>query len=160
MATRPRWQKGNQMRNFSRIITSLALIAAIKTSAFAADTLLNVSSDATREFFQEVNKAFGAQWKTDTGQTLRFRQSHGGSGKQTRAVIDGLEADVVTLAVGDDVDALHNRGNLVPKNWRELLPHNSSPYTSTIVFVVRKGNPDNIKTWDDLIRDDVDVITP
>jgi sulfate transport system substrate-binding protein len=123
-------------------------------------TLLNVSYDPTRELYQEVNAAFARHWKAKTGQAVTIRQSHGGSGKQARSVIDGLEADVVTLALAYDVDALHLNGKLIPKDWQARLPQNSSPYTSTIVFVVRKGNPKGIKEWDDLIKAGVSVITP
>ena len=124
-----------------------------------AVTLLNVSYDPTREFYQEVNSAFAANWLETTGQTVHIDQSHGGSGKQARAVIDGLEADVVTLALAYDIDAIAKR-ELIPADWQARLPHNSSPYTSTIVFLVRNGNPKNIRDWDDLIRRDVTVITP
>jgi len=123
-------------------------------------TLLNVSYDPTREFYQDVNNAFAQQWKSKTGQAVTITQSHGGSGKQARAVIDGLEADVVTLALAYDIDALYSVGKLVPQNWQTRLPRNSSPYTSTIVFLVRKGNPKNIRDWNDLVRNDVSVITP
>ena len=121
--------------------------------------LLNVSYDPTREFYQDFNEAFAKHWKTKGGQTLTVQQSHGGSGKQARSVIDGLEADVVTLALAYDVDAVANTG-LIAKNWLTRLPNNSAPYTSTIVFLVRKGNPKKIKDWDDLARPGVSVITP
>lgn len=121
--------------------------------------LLNVSYDPTREFYQDVNKMFSEQWKENTGQSLTIKQSHGGSGKQSRSVIDGLEADVVTLALAYDIDAIAERGYLA-RDWQQKLPDNSSPYTSTIVFLTRKGNPKQIKDWDDLIRADVAVITP
>ncbi len=123
-------------------------------------TLLNVSYDPTRELFKDVNKSFASYWKQKTGQDVTINQSHGGSSKQARAVIDGLQADVVTLALAYDVDALHDVANLVPEDWQKRLPHNSSPYTSTITFLVRKGNPKRIKDWDDLIRPDVTVVTP
>ena len=123
-------------------------------------TLLNVSYDPTRELYADFNKAFAAHWKAKTGQDLSFKQSHGGSGKQARSIIDGLDADVATLALAGDTDALHSNGNLIPKDWQKRLPHNSTPYTSTIVLVVRQGNPKNIKDWDDLVRPDVKVITP
>ncbi|MCG3138046.1 MAG: Sulfate-binding protein [Phycisphaerae bacterium] len=122
--------------------------------------LLNVSYDPTREFYQEYNIAFAAYWKEKTGQEVTIRQSHGGSGKQARAVIDGLEADVVTLALAYDIDALHLNGDLVPMEWQDRLPENSTPYTSTIVFLVRKGNPKNIHDWPDLLQPGVQVITP
>src|SRR5277367_5423073 len=122
--------------------------------------LLNVSYDPTREFYEDYNRAFAAYWKAKTGDTVIVNQSHGGSGKQARSVIEGLEADVVTLALAYDIDALVTQGGLIPANWRERLPNNSAPYTSTIVFLVRKGNPKNIRDWDDLIRPGVQVITP
>lgn len=126
----------------------------------AQQTLLNVSYDPTRELYQDFNAAFIKHWKAKTGQTITIKQSHGGSSKQGRAVIDGLEADVVTLALAYDIDALHEKANLIPADWQKRLPHNSSPYTSTIVFLVRKGNPKNIKDWNDLIKPGVEVITP
>lgn len=122
--------------------------------------LLNVSYDPTREFYAEFNEVFSEYWKEQTGDQVTIQQSHGGSGKQGRAVIDGLEADVVTLALAYDIDMLHDTRNLIPENWQERLPNNSSPYTSTIVFLVRKGNPKNIQDWDDLIKEGVSVITP
>lgn len=123
-------------------------------------TLLNVSYDPTRELYKEVNEVFAKQWKEKTGQTVNFQQSHGGSGKQARAIIDGLDADVATLALGFDVDSLAVKGGLISKNWQAKLPYNSAPYTSTIVFLVPKGNPKKIKDWDDLIRPGLSVITP
>jgi sulfate/thiosulfate transport system substrate-binding protein len=123
-------------------------------------TLLNVSYDPTREFYAEYNEAFAKHWKEKTGDTVTVNQSHGGSSKQARAVIDGLEADVVTLALAADVDALHENGNLVPQDWQERLPHNSAPYQSTLAFLVRKGNPKGIKDWEDLLKPGVEVITP
>lgn len=123
-------------------------------------TLLNVSYDPTRELYQDVNAAFAKLWKEKTGDTVTIKQSHGGSGKQARAVIDGLEADVVTLALAYDIDAIHEKARLIPKDWQKRLAHNSSPYTSTIVFLVRKGNPKHIKDWDDLVKPGVSVITP
>lgn len=122
--------------------------------------LLNVSYDPTRELYREFNEAFAAYWKTKTGQTVVIRQSHGGSGSQARAVIDGLQADVVTLALAHDIDAIAEHAELLPKNWQQRLPLNSAPYTSTLALLVRKGNPKNIKSWEDLIRSDVQVITP
>lgn len=122
--------------------------------------LLNVSYDPTRELYQEFNAAFAKYWKGKTGQDVVIKQSHGGAAKQARAVIDGLEADVVTLALAYDIDAIHERAKLIPADWQKRLPHNSAPYTSTIVFLVRKGNPKNIKDWNDLARAGVDVITP
>jgi sulfate/thiosulfate transport system substrate-binding protein len=135
-----------------------ALIAPI--SAHAKAELLNVSYDPTRELYQDFNKAFAKQWKQKTSQDLVVKQSHGGSGKQARAVIDGLDADVVTLALAYDIDEIHNKGGLIAQNWQKRLPGNSSPYTSTVVFLVRKGNPKQIKDWDDLVRPGVKVITP
>jgi sulfate/thiosulfate transport system substrate-binding protein len=139
------------------------LISALTASAlFAAGPvkLLNVSYDPTRELYQDINAAFAKQWKAKTGVDVQISQSHGGSGKQARSVIDGLQADVVTLALAYDIDVLSEKANLVPKNWQSRLPHNSTPYTSTIVFLVRKGNPKHIKDWDDLVKPGVGVITP
>ena len=123
-------------------------------------TLLNVSYDPTRELYQEYNAAFARHWKEQTGKDVQIEQSHGGSSKQARAVIDGLEADVVTLALAYDIDAIAEKSGLLPKDWQNRLPHHSAPYTSTIVFLVRKGNPKAIKDWDDLVRPGVAVITP
>jgi sulfate transport system substrate-binding protein len=131
-----------------------------RPAAPAAVTLLNVSYDPTRELYDDYNKAFVGYWKKKTGQDVTIKQSHGGSGKQARAIIDGLEADVATLGLGYDIFALYDKGKLIPENWQARLPNNSSPYTSTIVFLVRKGNPKKIKDWSDLVRDDVKVITP
>ncbi|CAM3138701.1 MULTISPECIES: sulfate ABC transporter substrate-binding protein [Sphingomonas] len=122
--------------------------------------LLNVSYDPTRELYKDVNAAFAKRWKDKTGQTVSFRMSHGGSGKQSRSVIDGLSADVVTLALGYDIDAMAERAKLLPANWQSRLPDNSAPYTSTIVFLVRKGNPKGIRDWPDLVKPGVQVITP
>jgi sulfate/thiosulfate transport system substrate-binding protein len=150
-----------------KLIRSLGAGAVVLVLAFelgrvaAADiTVLNVSYDPTRELYQDMDKAFAAQWKAKTGQTVTINQSHGGSGKQARAVIDGLEADVVTLALAYDIDEIAERAGLLAKNWQSRLPDNSSPYTSTIVLLVRKGNPKGIKSWDDLVRPGVSVITP
>ena len=126
----------------------------------APQQLLNVSYDPTRELNGAVNAAFAKQWKAQTGETVQIKQSHGGSGKQARAILDGLRADVATLAMAGDIDALHEHGALIPANWATRLPHNSAPYTSTIVFLVRKGNPRGIKDWNDLVRPGVQVITP
>lgn len=123
-------------------------------------TLLNVSYDPTREFYQDVNTAFAKDWKEKTGNTIRINQSHGGSGAQARSVLDGLQADLVTLALAYDIDILAERGNLLAKDWQARLPNNSAPYTSTIVFVVRKGNPKGIKDWDDLVKPGMQVVTP
>ena len=123
-------------------------------------TLLNVSYDPTRELYSDINNTFIQQWKAKTGQEVTIKQSHGGSGKQARAVIDGLQADVVTLALAYDIDALAEKSKLVPPDWQKRLPNNSSPYTSTIVFLVRKGNPKGIKDWDDLVKPGVSVIAP
>jgi len=148
--------------NIRALIASALTVATLGTAAVASaqTTLLNVSYDPTRELYREYNAAFQKYWKAEKGETVTIRQSHGGSGSQARSVIDGLDADVVTLALAYDVHALHERGNLIPADWQARLPLNSSPYTSTIVLLVRKGNPKNIKDWDDLVRDDVQVITP
>lgn len=138
----------------------VAGVAHVRPVQAADGELLNVSYDPTREFYAEVNERFAAQWKQQTGETLKIRASHGGSGKQARSVIDGLEADVVTLAVAVDIDAIVQNGKLLPANWQSRLPHNSSPYTSTIVFLVRKGNPKKIADWGDLAKPGVAVITP
>jgi sulfate transport system substrate-binding protein len=138
----------------------LATTTLLSLAAHADVTLLNVSYDPTRELYQDFNQAFATYWKSKTGEVVAIKQSHGGSGKQARAVIDGLEADVVTLALAYDVDALSERGQLIPKDWQKRLPHNSAPYTSTIVFLVRKGNPKGIKDWDDLVKPGLSVITP
>lgn len=122
--------------------------------------LLNVSYDPTREFYQEYNGLFGKYWKAKTGDSVDVQQSHGGSGKQARAVIDGLEADVVTLGLSYDVDQLYQKAKLIPENWQSRLPNNSAPYTSTMLFLVRKGNPSKIKDWDDLVKPGVAIITP
>jgi sulfate transport system substrate-binding protein len=145
-----------------KTLVAAALLTALFTpAAYAADvTLLNVSYDPTRELYQDYNAAFAKYWKAKTGDNVTVRQSHGGSGKQARAIIDGLEADVATLALAYDVDSLHDHGNLIPANWQTRLSHNSAPYTSTIVFLVRKGNPKKIRDWDDLVKPGTSVITP
>ncbi len=145
----------------SMLLASVSCEKAEKTAtgAPASVTLLNVSYDPTREFYVEVNDVFTKQWKKEHGQELKIDQSHGGSGKQARSVLDGVEADVVTLALSLDVEMLH-KGNLVPADWQKKLPDNSSPYTSTIVFVVRKGNPKGIRDWGDLVTQGTQVITP
>ena len=141
-------------------VTALSLGLLTALPALATDvTLLNVSYDPTRELYTDYNKAFAQYWQKKTGDKVTVKQSHGGAGKQARAVIDGLEADVVTLALAYDIDAIADKG-LIKQWWQKELPHNSSPYTSTIVFLVRKGNPKNIKSWDDLIKPGVAVITP
>jgi len=147
------------------ITATLASGLALPTAAFAQAapapvTLLNVSYDPTRELYVDINAAFAKAWKAKTGQDVTIKQSHGGSGKQARSIIDGLDADVATLALAGDTDALHTNGNWIPKDWQKRLPLNSTPYASTIVLVTRAGNPKNIKDWDDLIRPDVKVITP
>ena len=145
------------------IVSSLlaALLAATTHLAQAAEIkLLNVSYDPTRELYQDYNTAFAKYWKGKTGDDVTVRQSHGGSGKQARAIIDGLEADVATLALSGDIDALAAKAGLIPENWQTRLKHNSSPYTSTIVLLVRKGNPKGIKDWGDLVKPGVQVITP
>jgi sulfate/thiosulfate transport system substrate-binding protein len=140
------------------------LFAALWLLPFAGQAasveLLNVSYDPTRELYKDVNEQFAAQWQAKTGETVKIKQSHGGSGKQARSVIDGLQADVVTLGLGYDVDALAEKGKLIPADWQKRLPHNSAPYTSTIVFLVRKGNPKDIKDWPDLVKPGVAVVTP
>src|SRR6266851_2262957 len=146
-----------------RVLLVGGLILALSAVTFAQDapvTLLNVSYDPTRELYQDYNTAFAKYWKSKSGQTVEIQQSHGGSSKQARAVIDGLEADVVTLALAYDIDAIADKAKLLPANWQSRLPNNSSPYTSTIIFLVRKGNPKGIKDWEDLIRPGVSVITP
>jgi len=140
------------------IIQGAILVAGFSTVQAAEITLLNVSYDPTRELYQDVNKAFAKEWEAKTKDHVAIKQSHGGSGKQARSVIDGLEADVVTLALGYDIDALADKAKLLPENWQTRLPHNSSPYTSTIVFLVRKGNPKGVKDWPDLIKPGVSVI--
>ncbi|HYE05749.1 MAG TPA: sulfate ABC transporter substrate-binding protein [Planctomycetota bacterium] len=141
-----------------RILTLLAVVAL---SATAADTtLLNVSYDPTRELYADFNAAFAKHWQEKTGKSVQIDQSHGGSGKQARSVIDGLAADVVTLALGYDIDVIAEKAKLLPADWQQRLPHNSSPYTSTIVFVVRAGNPKGIKDWDDLVRSGIKVVAP
>ena len=135
-------------------------LATTTTAVQAADReFLNVSYDATREFYDEFNQSFGNYWKSRTGHAVKFKQSHGGSGKQARAVVDGLKADVVTLALANDIDEIAKSGQ-IDKDWQKQFPHNSAPYTSTIVFMVRKGNPKNIKDWADLARPGVQIITP
>jgi len=144
-----------------RIGTAWVLLALAAPFAHAKEvTLLNASYDPTRELYVEYNAAFAKYWKGKTGDDVTVKQSHGGSGKQARTVIDGLPADVVTLALAGDIDAVATNGKLLPVNWQSRLPHNSSPYTSTIVFLVRKGNPKNIRDWGDLVKPGVSIITP
>ncbi len=145
----------------SLLYISLLATLALAPIAQAADvTLLNVSYDPTRELYQDYNTAFSKYWKAKTGDNVTVKASHGGSGKQARAIIDGLDADVATLALAYDVDQLSEKGRLIPKDWQKRLPHNSAPYTSTIVFLVRKGNPKHIKDWNDVVKPGVSVITP
>jgi sulfate/thiosulfate transport system substrate-binding protein len=147
------------MNRLTLALATAALIAG--SAASAADvTLLNVSYDPTRELYRDINAAFAAQWKASTGQTITIKQSHGGSGAQARAVIDGLDADVVTLALAYDIDAIAQKGRLLPGDWQKRLTHNSTPYTSTYVFLVRKGNPWKIKDWSDLVKPGIQVVTP
>jgi sulfate/thiosulfate-binding protein len=158
------WNTG-LARRASRWIGGLALgataaLGVVAPAVAVADTtFLNVSYDPTRELYQDVNQAFAKEWKTKTGETVTFRQSHGGSGAQARSVLDGLQADVVTLALAYDIDALAGKGLIAP-NWQKRLPDNASPYTSTIVFLVRKGNPKHIKDWDDLTKPGISIVTP
>jgi sulfate/thiosulfate transport system substrate-binding protein len=140
------------------LITLAAMLAAAQT--YAAQTILNVSYDPTREFYQDFDSAFAKHWKAKSGEDLTINVSNGGSGKQARAVIDGLEADVVTLGLAYDIDAIHEKADLLPANWQSRLPDDSAPYTSTIVFLVRKGNPKGIKDWPDLVKPGISVITP
>lgn len=152
-----------QRQHFLKTLLATALITVGGIAAAQAPapvSLLNVSYDPTRELYAEFNAAFAKHWKAQTGQDVTIKQSHGGSGKQARSVIDGIDADVVTLALAGDVDALHKNGNLIPQDWQKRLPHNSAPYTSTIVLVVRQGNPKGIKDWDDLVKPGIGVITP
>jgi sulfate/thiosulfate-binding protein len=143
------------------LLSTLLAALAFTLPASAADiSLLNVSYDPTRELYQDYNIAFAKYWKAKTGDNITIKASHGGSGKQARAIIDGLDADVATLALAYDVDQLYEKGKLIPKDWQKRLQHNSAPYTSTIVFLVRKGNPKKIKDWDDITKPGVSVITP
>jgi sulfate/thiosulfate transport system substrate-binding protein len=154
------------MRN--TVLAGLGLLLAGLMVAFSIQSraqggevsLLNVSYDPTRELYQDFNQSFAKYWKAKTGQTVTIEQSHGGSSKQARAVIDGLQADIVTLALAYDIDAISQNAGLLPADWQKRLPQNSTPYTSTIVFLVRKGNPKHIKDWDDLVKPGISVITP
>src|SRR5262252_8855163 len=147
--------------SFARLVAvAFGAAALLAATAHAKDiALLNVSYDPTRELYADFNKAFAAHWKVKTGDTVIVKQSHGGSGKQARSVIDGLEADVVTLALAYDVDEIGERAKLINPGWQKRLPHNSAPYTSTYVFLVRKGNPKGIKDWGDLVKPGVSVVT-
>ncbi len=146
----------NALRLFALLATALGTAAP---SAWADVTLLNVSYDPTRELYQEINQAFGKEWKAQTGETVKINQSHGGSGAQARSVIDGLEADVVTLGLSYDIDAIAEKTGLIGLDWANRLPDNATPYTSLVVFLVRKGNPKHLKDWDDLVKPGVAVIT-
>ena len=146
---------------FNAVIRLFVLLCLLFTkTAFAEIRLLNVSYDPTREFYQAYNEMFASHWAAQTGETVRIYQSHGGSGKQARSVMNGLRADIVTLALSFDIDMLHKKSNLIDPNWQQRLPYRSSPYTSTIIFLVREGNPKNIQDWQDLIRPGVEVIIP
>lgn len=158
----------SSIRRVIRVLLVLAPALAAAPASFALNApaqaadieLLNVSYDPTRELYQEFNPLFAKHWKSQTGQNVTVRQSHGGAGKQARSVIDGLKADVVTLALSYDIDEIHRHSGLIAKDWQSRLPENSAPYTSTIVFLVRKGNPKRIMDWDDLVKGDISVITP
>ena len=156
----PAFAPARTLQLLRRSVLALGLAATALVAQAKDVTLLNVSYDPTREFYVDFNKAFAAHWKARTGDVVTVKQSHGGSGKQARSVIDGLEADVVTLALAYDIDELAERAKLIPADWQKRLKHNSSPYTSTIVFLVRKGNPKAIKDWDDLAKPGISVITP
>lgn len=147
------------MISFKKITAIAVFVGTLSSSAFAQKQLLNVSYDPTRELYQDIGAAFAAAWKAKTGETVSTKTSHGGSGSQARAVIDGLQADIVSLALAYDIDSIAERG-LIGKDWQSRLPNNSTPFTSTIVFLVRKGNPKKIKDWNDLARPGVSVITP
>jgi sulfate/thiosulfate-binding protein len=151
---------GSAIRTVIGAVLAMSLMAACSNGPSGDVTLLNASYDPTREFYEDINLAFAKQWKATSGQDVRISQSHGGSGRQARAVIDGLPADVVTLALAGDIDTIASQGKLLPLNWEQRLPHNSAPYVSTIVLLVRAGNPKKILDWGDLVRADVQVITP
>ncbi len=152
------------MFNFSHGLGALALGLSLTAGLFgpaqAETTLLNVSYDPTREFYEEYNALFAEHWQKETGETITIEQSHGGSGRQARGVIEGLDADVVTLALGSDIDAIAKHSGRISPDWRGRFPHNSAPYTSTIVFLVRKGNPKDVHDWNDLVKDGVEIVTP
>jgi len=150
----------NTLKQIGGAALGLALALTSVMPAYSATTLLNVSYDPTRELYKEFNAAFIAHYKKETGEDVTIEQSHGGSGKQARAVIDGLDADVVTLALEGDIDAIAKKTGKIPADWKKRLPHDSAPYTSTIVFLVRKGNPKGIKDWGDLVKGDVQIVTP
>ncbi|MBY0613565.1 MAG: sulfate ABC transporter substrate-binding protein [Beijerinckiaceae bacterium] len=146
--------------DYTLVLIAFLAVFFVVSAVKAQTVLLNVSYDPTREFYKALNDAFIAEWKAKTGETLAIRQSHGGSGKQARSVIDGLNADVVTLALAADIDAIAREAKLLPDTWQKRLPNNASPYTSTIVFLIRKGNPKGIKDWDDLAKPGISVVTP
>jgi sulfate transport system substrate-binding protein len=147
------------MKRIAFFKLALAFLVVLAPAAALADvSLLNVSYDPTRELYQDVNASFAKAWQAKTGQKLSIKQSHGGSGKQARSIIDGLDADVATLGLAYDIDALAEKGKLLPKDWQKRLPNNSSPYTSTVIFLVRKGNPKNIHDWNDLVRPGISVV--
>ena len=148
------------LRTLGRVAATLSALAVTAAASAQTRTILNVSYDPTRELYKEFNAEFQKAWKDKTGESVEIRMSHGGAAKQARSVIDGLEADVVTLALAYDIDAIGTEAELIPESWQSRLPHESSPYTSTIVFLVRKGNPKAIKDWDDLLKPDVQIITP
>jgi sulfate transport system substrate-binding protein len=150
----------NLTQRSALLFGALLLLAGSAFEVRADTSLLNVSYDPTREFYQDFNAAFAAHWKKETGETVTIEQSHGGSGKQARAVIDGLEADVVTLALAADIDAIADKTRKIPTDWQKAFPDNAAPYSSTLVLLVRTGNPKHIKDWDDLVKSDVSVITP
>ncbi|MBL0370950.1 sulfate ABC transporter substrate-binding protein [Rhizobium sp. KVB221] len=150
----------NTLKSLGGAALGLALAVTTVLPAYSATTLLNVSYDPTRELYKEFNAAFIAHYKQEAGEDVSVEQSHGGSGKQARAVIDGLDADVVTLALEGDIDAIAKKTGKIAEDWKKRLPHDSAPYTSTIVFLVRKGNPKGIKDWGDLVKDDVQIVTP
>jgi sulfate/thiosulfate-binding protein len=152
--------KINLRRALAAAVFGAAVAVSAAVSAHADQTLLNVSYDPTRELYKEFNEVFAAKWLKDTGETVTIDQSHGGSGKQARAVIDGLDADLVTLALEGDIDAIAKKTGKIPENWKTRLPNDSAPYTSTIVFLVRQGNPKGIKDWGDLVKGDVQIVTP
>src|SRR5687768_13084895 len=157
---KPENKEKDPMKKYILGILLLAVATLWTGAAPRPATLLNVSYDPTRELYVQYNAAFARYWQGKAGQKVTIQQSHGGSGKQSRSVIDGLSADVVTLALAYDIDAIAEKGRLLPADWQKRLPNNSSPYTSTIVFLVRKGNPEGIRDWGDLVRPGVAVITP